>query len=72
MKPSAKYVSCRGRLLVKYQLLDQILYFLVDKKFDEKKVASYLEIPLKEVSRIKGMIKSSKHKLLSPSIAKVR
>lgn len=57
---------------IKYQLLDQILYFLVDKKFDEMKVASTLEIPPKEVSRIKRMIKSSKHKLLSPSIAKVR
>jgi len=57
---------------IKYELLDRILYLIVDEGLSIEKVSNQLEITYKEVLRIKKMIESSKHKLFSPCIAKLR
>jgi NAD+ synthase len=57
---------------IKYESLDKILYLLIDKGLSTHEVAESLEIAHEEVLRIKEMVKSSKHKLCSPSIAEVR
>jgi NAD+ synthase len=48
---------------IKYDILDRILYLMVDKKMDEKEISQKLEIPLSEVLRIKNKVKTSEHKL---------
>jgi NAD+ synthase len=54
---------------IKYELLDKILYLMVDEKLEDGKIAKKLEIPLEEILRIKGKVKTSAHKLKpAPSI----
>jgi NAD+ synthase len=56
---------------IKYELLDQILYLMVDEKLYDNEIAEKLAIPVEEVLRIKGMVKSSEHKLKSASLPEV-
>ena len=54
---------------IKYELLDKILYLMVDEKLEDGKIAKNLEIPLEEILRIKEKVKTSEHKLKpAPSI----
>jgi NAD+ synthase len=48
---------------IKYELLDKILYLMVDEKLEDAEIAQKLEIPLEEVLRIKKKVKTSEHKL---------
>ncbi len=48
---------------IKYELLDQILFLMVDERIKESEIAQKLEIPLEEVLRIKKMVITSEHKL---------
>ena len=57
---------------IAYNLLDKILYLLVDKHLKFHQVAEMLEIPLEEVLRINNMMKSSEHKLVPPPIPQIR
>jgi NAD+ synthase len=57
---------------IKYDILDKILYLMIDEKLSSEKVSKRLKISHDEVLRIKNMIKKSKHKLFPPSIAKIR
>ncbi|MGZ7048049.1 MAG: NAD(+) synthase, partial [Methanobacterium sp.] len=57
---------------IKYELLDKILYLMVDKKQNTEEVSKRLKISHDEVLRIKKMVEKSKHKLYPPSIAEVR
>lgn len=57
---------------MKYELLDKILYLMVDENLDLKEIAEKLEIPDNEVLRIKNKMETSKHKLSPPSIAQIR
>ncbi|MGZ7048696.1 MAG: NAD+ synthase [Methanobacterium sp.] len=57
---------------IKYELLDKILYLMVDKKQNTEEVSKRLKISHDEVLRIKKMEEKSKHKLYPPSIAEVR
>lgn len=57
---------------IKYDLLDKILYLMVDKGLSIGEVSNQLEISYEEVLRIKKMVESSKHKLSSPCIAELR
>jgi len=56
---------------IKYSLLDKILYLLADENLDTHEVALKLQIPEKEVLRIKIMIESSEHKLMAPPTPKL-
>jgi NAD+ synthase len=47
---------------ITYELLDKILYLMIDKNLDDKEVAQKLEIPFTEVLRIKMKINNSLHK----------
>ncbi|MDI6644003.1 MAG: NAD+ synthase [Methanobacteriaceae archaeon] len=57
---------------MKYDLLDQLLYLLIDQGKDEKIVAKSLNIPLTEVIRIKEMVYNNKHKLFLPEMPLIR
>lgn len=57
---------------IRYELLDKILYFMVDENLSTKEIAERLEMSHEEVLRIKEMVESSKHKLSTPSIAEIR
>lgn len=57
---------------IKYELLDKILYLMIDERLDIEKISEMLKIPVDEVLRIKDKIKASKHKLSMPSIAEIR
>jgi len=48
---------------IKYEILDQILHLMVDERMEESEIAKKLEIPYKEVLRIKEMVITSEHKL---------
>ena len=47
---------------IKYDILDKILYLMVDKNLDDNEVAQKLEISINEVLRIERKIKNSQHK----------
>ncbi|MDI9617909.1 NAD+ synthase [Methanothermobacter sp.] len=53
---------------ISYNVLDEILFLLVDKKMGVPEVASELEVPAEEVKRIQGMINAAGHKLRPPEI----
>ena len=57
---------------IKYEILDKILYLMIDEKLSTREVSKQIIIPHKEILRIKNMVESSKHKLSSPSIAEIR
>ena len=47
---------------IKYEILDKILYLMVDKNLEDNEIAQKLGIPITEVLRIKMKINNSKHK----------
>ena len=47
---------------IKYELLDKILYLMVDKNFNDNEIAQKLGISITEVLRIKLKINNSRHK----------
>jgi len=47
---------------IKYEILDKILYLMVDKNLDDNEIAQKLKIPINEVLRIKMKINNSQHK----------
>jgi len=57
---------------MEYDLLDQLLYLLIDQGNDEKNVAESLSIPLSEVIRIKKMVYKNKHKFFLPEMPLIR
>ncbi len=56
---------------IKYELLDKILYLMVDVERNSEEVSEMLKISHDEVLRVKEMIKKSEHKLNPPSIANI-
>ncbi|QHN07559.1 NAD+ synthase [Methanothermobacter sp. THM-2] len=54
---------------ISYDVLDEILFLLVDKKMGVPEVASELGVPAEEVKRIQGMVRAAGHKLRPPEIA---
>ena len=56
---------------VKYEVLDQILYGLVDLKLNPKLVAEKLKISFEVVKKVKGMVETSMHKRCMPPILEI-
>jgi len=52
-----------------YELIDQILHLLVDKKIQPKYAARKLGIPAKNVNKVQYMIEKSVHKRRPAAIA---
>jgi NAD+ synthase len=48
---------------IKYELLDKILYLMVDKKMGDMDIAQKLDISIEEVLRIRAKVNCSVHKL---------
>lgn len=48
---------------MKYEILDKLLYMMIDKKMKPNDIAENLKIPYEEVLRIRGKVKKSEHKL---------
>lgn len=57
---------------IKYDLLDKILYLMVDEKLTIHEITKKLDIEEKEVLKVKDMVASSKHKLYPPPIAEIK
>lgn len=55
---------------IKYDVLDLILYGLVELRMKPMEIAKQLEIPVDTVSRVLGMMQRSEHKRQPPPIAK--
>lgn len=51
-----------------YELLDKILYMLIDKNKDKKEIANILEIPLSKVEEVELKVKINEHKSKIPDI----
>ncbi len=54
-----------------YELLDKILYLLVDEKLDEDDVALKLGISSREVVKVRIMMQQAQHKLQTPPTAQI-
>jgi NAD+ synthase len=52
-----------------YEMIDQILYLLVDKKISPRDVIRNLGVSTKHVNKVKGMIEKNLHKRRSAAIA---
>jgi NAD+ synthase len=52
-----------------YEMIDQILYLLVDKKISPRDVIRNLGVPTKHVNKVKGMIEKNLHKRRFAAIA---
>jgi len=56
---------------LEYELIDRILYYRVEERHSEPKIAEELGIPLDTVKRISRMIVQSHHKRKPPPICKI-
>ncbi len=56
---------------ITYELLDRILYLLVDEELEEDDVAANLGISSREVVKVRIMIQQAQHKLRTPPIAEI-
>jgi NAD+ synthase len=55
-----------------YEMVDSILYLLIDRKIkNQKEISKKLHIPVEQVARIKEMVDGSAHKRSTPEIAYV-
>jgi len=57
---------------ITYESLDKILYLMADEQLNPEEISKHLKVPEDEVLRIKNMVKTSEHKLTSPTIADIR
>ncbi|MGC9517310.1 MAG: NAD+ synthase [Methanomicrobiales archaeon] len=57
---------------IDYETLDKLLTLLIDKNMNEEDVAKIINIPLKEVIRVKNMVIQSRHKLVLPEMPLIR
>ncbi|WP_461865442.1 NAD+ synthase [Thermococcus sp.] len=74
-KPSAglwEGQTDEDELGISYQLLDEILYLLVDVKMPEETIAKELKIPIETVQHVKNLIQNSAHKRRLPVGPEVR
>jgi NAD+ synthase len=49
-----------------YDILDQILYLIVDKKLENKDIIEQINISEMEINRVRNMVKNNNHKIQSP------
>jgi len=56
---------------IRYHTLDKILYLMIDHCLDDQMISEKIGVPIKEVKRIKSMVKRSHHKLNPPEIPKI-
>jgi NAD+ synthase len=56
---------------IEYDLLDKILYRLIDLKMKKKDIVKDLNIPLERIIYVENLIKRSKHKRNLPSFSKI-
>jgi len=60
-----------GEIGITYDLLDKILYGMVDLKMDPKPLSEILNIPVETILKVKEMMLKSEHKRNIPPIAKI-
>ena len=75
MKPPSpqliKGKSAQSELGLPYEVLDRILYYRVDHRYPEEKIARILSLPVETVNHYCMMIIKSDHKRKAPPIGKV-
>ncbi len=60
-----------GEIGIKYELLDKILFMLVDRGYSIENIANNLKIGLTIVKKVKDMVDRSEHKRTMPKICKI-
>ncbi len=60
-----------GEIGIKYELLDKILFMLVDKGYSTEKTAEELGISLEIVKKVEDMVKRSEHKRNVPKVCRI-
>jgi len=63
--------TAEGEIGVGYDVIDRVLYYRVEERYDEDKIADELGVSKDIVSRLCNMIVQSHHKRKSPPICKV-
>lgn len=57
---------------MEYNVLDEILYLMMDKALDDDLIADKLNLPIAEIQRIRERVRISQHKICSPEIPSLR
>ena len=57
---------------IEYRVLDKILYLMFDESIKDDLIAKKVNLPLKEIQRIRKRVEYSKHKICSPEIPSLR
>jgi NAD+ synthase len=63
--------TAEGEIGVDYNVIDRVLYYKVDERYDEDKIADELHISKEIVRKLCSMIIQSHHKRKSPPICKI-
>lgn len=58
--------SDESEIGLSYDILDSILYLMIDKELANEEIANTLKIKIDEINRIRTMIKNNAHKLQAP------
>ncbi|MDO9044445.1 MAG: NAD+ synthase [Methanobacteriaceae archaeon] len=57
---------------MKYEVLDEILYLMIDKSLEDNIIVEKVNLPINEIQRIKERVRISSHKINSPEIPPLR
>jgi len=63
--------SAQSELGLPYEVLDRLLYYRVDQRYAEEKIAKILSLPVETVNHYSMMIVKSDHKRKAPPIGKI-
>lgn len=55
-----------GEIGFSYEVLDKMLYLIIDKRLDNDSISKEMNISTKEINRIRDKVKNNKHKLQFP------
>jgi len=63
--------TAESEIGVGYDVIDRVLYYRVEERYDEGKIAEELKIPIEIVNKLCSMIVQSHHKRKPPPICKI-
>jgi NAD+ synthase len=63
--------TAESEIGVGYDVIDRVLYYKVEERYDEDKIADELKIPIEMVKKLCTMIVHSRHKRMPPPICKI-
>jgi len=63
--------TAQSELGLSYEVLDRLLYYRVDQRYPEERIAAILGLPVESVKRYSSLVIKSDHKRKAPPIGKV-